>query len=218
MIHAFTPGLGGPLFLVDATLPALREVLGVHRGEAKLTFGPTLKARIRIRPTPGTTFDTEVAGNRLTDMIETLSAASTPFQVSLLKAWVRQANRETRPLDLMRFAAGLQLCFLRAQHHNERIGDTLEVDVSLSMPKVGEQDAHACVDCRLSCNSSAERRKRPALEEYDAAVRTYWSRLCRTDLSCWALDSGVCELQMSAKILVDPREALSAIGLSRTAA
>src|SRR3546814_11941898 len=80
MIHALTPDLGDPLLLAEATLPALQEVLEFDRGEAKLTYDPTLKNPIRIRPASGTTFDTEGARNRLADMIETLSTAGAPFQ------------------------------------------------------------------------------------------------------------------------------------------
>ncbi|MEO3429605.1 hypothetical protein AAFN88_12140 [Pelagibius sp. CAU 1746] len=218
MFHALTPNLGDPLLLAEASLPALQEVLGIHRGEAKVTYDPTLKNPVRIRPAPGTILDAEEARNRLSEMIGTLSTAAAPFEVSFLKARVRQANREPYPLDLMRVAAGLQLFFLRAQHHNELIGDTLEVDVSLSMPKGDAKDVRAYVDCRLAGDKSADREKQQALEEYYAAVQAYWSRLCRTDLGCWALESGIGEFRMTARVLVDPREALSAIGLSRPAA
>src|SRR3546814_9349105 len=97
----------------------------------------------------------------------------------------------------MRVAASLQLFFLRAQHHNELIGDTLEVDVSLSMPKGDAKDILANVDCRLAGDKSADQGKQRALEEYYAAVQAYWSRLCRTDLGCWALDSGISEFRRS---------------------
>ncbi len=217
MIHTLTPDLGNPLLLSEATLPALQEVLKLHRGEAKLTYDPTLKNPVRIRPASGTTLDAEEARVRLSDMIETLSTAAAPFRVSFLKARVSQSNREPFPLDLMRVSAGLQLFFLCAQHHNELIGDTLEVDVSLSMPKGDAKDGRAYVDCRLAGDKSAEREKQQALEEYYAAVQAYWSRLCRTDLGCWALESGISEFRMTARVLVDPREALSAIGLSRPA-
>src|SRR3546814_7908724 len=76
----------------------------------------------------------------------------------------------------MRVAASLQLFFLRAQHHNELIGDTLEVDVSLSMPKGDAKDILANVDCRLAGDKSADQGKQRALEEYYAAVQAYWSR------------------------------------------
>src|SRR3546814_1250746 len=79
-------------------------------------------------------------------MIETLSTAAAPFEVSFLKARVRHTSREPYPLDLMRTAAGLQLFFLRAQHHNALIGDTIEVDVSLSMPTGEAREARAYVD------------------------------------------------------------------------
>jgi len=218
MIHTLTPDLGDPLLLAEATLPALQEVLKLHQGEAKLTYDPTLKNPVRIRSAPGTTLDTEEARNRLADMIETLSAAAAPFRVSFLKARVCEQGRKPYPLDLMRVAAGLQLFFLRAQHHSELIGDTLEVDASLSMPKGDAKDSRAYIDCRLAGEKSADRRKQRALEEYYAAVQAYWSRLCRADLGCWALESGISEFRMSARVLVDPREALSAIGLSRPAA
>src|SRR3546814_3618265 len=89
----------------------------------------------------------------------------------------------------MRTAAGLQLFFLRAQHHNALIGDTIEVDVSLSMPTGEAREARAYVDCRLAGDKSADCGKQQALEEYYAAVQAYWSRLCRADLGCWALES-----------------------------
>src|SRR3546814_11432619 len=87
-------------------------------------------------------------------MIETLSTAAAPFEVSFLKARVRHTSREPYPLDLMRTAAGLQLFFLRAQHHNALIGDTIEVDVSFSMPTGEASDARAYVACRLACDAS----------------------------------------------------------------
>src|SRR3546814_3712320 len=145
MIHALTPDLGDPLLLAEATLPALQEVLKIQRGKAKLTYDPTLKNSVRIRPTSGTTMDVEEARNRLSEMIETLSTAAAPFEVSFLKARVRHTSREPYPLDLMRTAAGLQLFFLRAQHHNALIGDTIEVDVSLSMPTCEAREARAYV-------------------------------------------------------------------------
>src|SRR3546814_17166902 len=83
------------------------------------------------------------------------------------------------------------------------------------MPKGDAKDILANVDCRLAGDKSADQGKQRALEEYYAAVQAYWSRLCRTDLGCWALDSGISEFRMTARMLDDPREALSAIGLSR---
>src|SRR3546814_9904228 len=65
----------------------------------------------------------------------------------------------------MRTAAGLQLFFLRAQHHNALIGDTIEVDVSLSMPTGEAREARAYVDCRLAGDKSADCGKQQALEE-----------------------------------------------------
>src|SRR3546814_15270396 len=93
MIHALTPDLGDPLLLAEATLPALQEVLEFDRGEAKLTYDPTLKNPIRIRPASGTTFDTEGARNRLADMIETLRTAGAPLPVACLKARGRTTSR-----------------------------------------------------------------------------------------------------------------------------
>jgi hypothetical protein len=217
MIHALTPDLRDPLLLAEASLPALQEVLKLHRGEVKLTYDPTLKEPIRIRPILGTMLDTVEARNGLMDMIGTLNSASAPFHVSFLKAHVREQGREPYPLDLIRVAAGLQLFLLRAQHHSELIGDTIEVDISLSLPKDEAKDVRAYVDCRLAGGESADRGKQQALEQYDAAVQAYWSRLCRTDLGCWAIESGISEFRMTARVLVDPREALSAIGLSRPA-
>src|SRR3546814_9738371 len=108
MIHALTPDLGDPLLLAEATLPALQEVLKLHRGEAKLTYDPTLKNSVRIRPASGTTMHVEDARNRLSEMIETLSTAAAPLEVSFLKARVRHTSREPHPLDLMRTAAGVR--------------------------------------------------------------------------------------------------------------
>src|SRR3546814_12802625 len=119
MIHALTHDIGDPLLLAEATLPALQEVLEFDRGEAKLTYDPTLKNPIRIRPASGTTFDTDGARNRLADMIETLRTAGAPFQVSFLKARVRQLSREPYPLALIRVAARLPLFFLRSSHPHQ---------------------------------------------------------------------------------------------------
>src|SRR3546814_3067038 len=94
MIHALTPDLGDPLLLAEATLPALQEVLEFDRGEAKLTYDPTLKNPIRIRPASVTTFDTEAARNRLADMIETIITSEAPFQVSFMTARIRPIRRE----------------------------------------------------------------------------------------------------------------------------
>src|SRR3546814_18136138 len=112
MIHALTPDLGDPLLLAEATLPALQEVLKLHRGEAKLTYDPTLKNSVRIRPASGTTMDVEEARNRLSEMIETLSTAEEPFQVSFLTARGRQPRRDPYPPDLTCPADGPQPFFL----------------------------------------------------------------------------------------------------------
>src|SRR3546814_13102580 len=121
MIHALTPDLGDPLLLAEATLPALQEVLKLHRGEAKLTYDPTLKNSVRIRPASGTTMDVEEARNSLSEMIETLSTAEAPFEVSFLNARVRHTSREPSPLDLLRTADGLPLFFLLSQPQNLNI-------------------------------------------------------------------------------------------------
>src|SRR3546814_19536858 len=93
--------------------------------------------------------DVEEARNRLSEMIETLSTAAAPSEVSFLKARVRHTSREPYPLDLMRTAAGLQLFFLRAQHHNALIGDTIEVAVSLSMPTGEAREARRSEERRV---------------------------------------------------------------------
>src|SRR3546814_13626215 len=108
----------------------------------------------------------------------------------------------------MRTAAGLQLFFLRAQHHNALIGDTIEVDVSLSMPTGEAREARASVDCRLAGDKSADCGKQQALEEYYAAVRAYWSRLCRAHLGCSALASGFSAFLIFSRVLCDPRKPL----------
>src|SRR3546814_14179413 len=85
------------------------------------------------------------------------------------------------------------------------------------MPTGEAREARAYVDCRLAGDKSADCGKQQALEEYYAAVQAYWSRLCRADLGCWALESGISEFRLSARVLVDPSKALSAIVLSRPA-
>src|SRR3546814_18086628 len=115
MIHALTPDLGDPLLLAEATLPALQEVLKLHRGEAKLTYDPTLKNSVRISPASGTTMAVEEARNRLSEMIEPLTTAAAPFAVSFLQARVRHTSREPYRHDLIRPAAGPQLFFLPPQ-------------------------------------------------------------------------------------------------------
>src|SRR3546814_7605497 len=101
MIHALTPDLGDPLLLAEATLPALQEVLKLHRGEAKLTYDPTLKNSVRIRPASGTTMDVEEDRNRLSEMLKTLSTAAAPFEDSFLQARVRHTRREPYQLYLI---------------------------------------------------------------------------------------------------------------------
>src|SRR3546814_12523764 len=102
----------------------------------------------------------------------------------------------------MRVAASLQLFFLRAQHHNELIGDTLEVDVSLSMPKGDAKDILANVDCRMAGDQSADQGKQGALEKYYATVQATWLRLCRIVLGCLAMDSAISEFRNTARMLI----------------
>src|SRR3546814_9999799 len=105
----------------------MEKRLEFDRGEAKLTYDPTLKNPIRIRPASGTTFDTEGARNRLADMIETLSTAGAPFHVSFLKARVRQISREPYPLDLMRVAARLQ----RSEAHTSELQSLMRLSYAV---------------------------------------------------------------------------------------
>src|SRR3546814_16912900 len=93
--------------------------------------------------------DVEEARNRLSEMIETLSTAAAPFEVSFLKARVRHTSREPYPLDLMRTAAGLQLFFLRDTPPHALIGAPIAVDAPLSMPTDKSKEASTYVDYRL---------------------------------------------------------------------
>lgn len=217
MIHPLTPDLTDPNLCADVALPSLQKAFNLQQGEIRLTFDPTLREPVRIRPTPDTLFDVEAGKDRFVDMLETLSTAAAPFVVSFLKAQVRQCGYEPCPLDLMTVVSGLRLIYLRAQNQQALLGDIVEVVLSLTMPKDDEQDVIARVDCNLVGHDSVDRRKRQAVEEYCTAVRACWARLCRTEVGCWALDSGMREFRLTARIFVDPRQALAALGHPRAA-
>lgn len=212
MYNALTPDLSDPFILADTTLPALHEAVGLKRGELKVTYDPTLKNAIRIKPSEGAVFDIEHAKRRVADLIEIVDDAATPFTVSFLKARVHLPGEQPYPFDLMLFVASLQLFYLKAQAFTELFEETLQVVVSLTMPSVGEQELRADVDCCLANGASVDPEKDLAVKEYYAAVQPLWSRLARTVIGCWARDAGVTEFRLSAQILVDSREAMSAIG------
>src|SRR3546814_17896754 len=92
MIHALTPDLGDRLLLAEATLPALQEVLEFDRGEAKLTYDPTLTNQIRIRPASGTTFDTEGDRTSLAGQKQTHSNAGGRLQIHDLEDGGQQTD------------------------------------------------------------------------------------------------------------------------------
>lgn len=212
MYNVLTPDLSDPFILADTTLPALHEAVGLQRGELKVTYDPTLKNAVRIKSSDGAIFDAEHAKRRIADFIEVVDDAAVPFSVSFLKARVHRPGEQPYPFDLMLFVASLQLFYLKAQAFTELFGETLQVVVSLTMPSGSEQELRAGVDCCLASGASADPEKDLAVKEYYAAVQPLWSRLARTVIGCWARDAGVTEFRLSAQILIDPREAMSAIG------
>jgi hypothetical protein len=210
MYNVLTPDLCDPLLLAESTVPPIHEVVGLQEGEIKVTYDPTLKRPVRIKPSDDAVFNAEDARRRVAEMVETLNDAGPPFSVSFMKAKVRRPSSQPYPLDLMMTVAGLQLFYLRAQSCIDLVGETIQVLVSLSMPSDGRGPVRAEVNCYLAGDLPGA--KEQALQEYHAAVQPFWARLAKTVLGYWALDNGVTEFRLTANILVDPREAMSAIG------
>lgn len=212
MYNDLTPDLADPFILADSTLPTLYEAAGLQRGELRVTYDPTLMNPIRIKPSDDAIFDGEHAKRRIADLVDTIEHAAAPFSLSFLKAQVRVPSKQPCVFDLMTFVAGLQLFYLKIQAYTELFGEILQVAVSITMPGGSEQEPRATVDCCLTSGTLAGREKERAVKEYHAAVQPLWSRLARTVIKDWARDAGVTELRLSAELLVDPREAMSAIG------
>ena len=212
MLHPLTPDLCDPLLLAESTLPSFAEVVGLRKGTLKITYDPTIARPIRVRPSEGAIFDACRAKSRVGDMIDILNDTAQPFSLSFLKARVHLAAEDAYQLDLMRFASSLQLFFLRAQACTDLFGDTIQVVVSFSMPSKDEVEPHVATICDLSGDGPPDPKKEEALKEYRAAVAPFWRRIGRTVVACWAQDNGISELRLTANILVDPREAMSAIG------
>jgi len=201
------------MLLADVTVPALYKAAGLKRGELRITYDPTLHhGSLRIKAGEGAVYDTDGAKQRVTDLVEQINDALPPFRASFLKADVRRPKVEPWPLDLMTAVSGLQLFYLRAQACIDLIGETLEVVVSLSVPKNSGAELRAQVDCYLLGTGNATPAQLAALQEYGAAVRAFWNRLAQTVIGIWCLDNGITELRLMADIMVDPRQAMAAIG------
>lgn len=213
MFHHLTPDLCDPMLLADVTVPALYKAAGLQRGELRITYDPTLhEGSLRIKAGEGAIYDTDGAKGRVTDLVEQINDALPPFRVAFLRADVRRPEIEPWPLDLMTTVAGLQLFYLRAQACNELFGEVLHVVVSLTMPKTSGGKVRAQVDCCLPGDGDATAVHTAALQEYCAAVQAFWNRLATTVIGHWSLDNGISELRLTAAILVDPRQAMAAIG------
>ena len=213
MFHPSTPDLCDPLLLSEVTVPALYEAAGLEKGELKITYDPTLIQRpLRIRPSDGAVFDKDSANRRVSELIEMIDDVSPPFQVSFLKAAVRRPDVQPWPLDAMTTASALQLFFLRAQACQALIGETLQVVASLSFPKDNGGKVRAVVDVYLPGEGRAPSAQTAEIHEYCGAVQAFWNRLASTVLGHWCRDNGVSELRLTAEILVDPKEAMAAIG------
>ena len=212
MLHPLTPDLCDPLLLAESTLPSFAEVVGLRRGTLKITYDPTIARPIRVRPSEGAVFDACRAKSQVGEMMEILNDTAQPFSLSFLKAKIHPAIEDAYQLDLMRFASSLQLYFLRAQACTDLIGDTIRVVVCFSMPTNDEVEPHVATICDLAGDGPLDPTKEGALKEYRAAVAPFWRRIGRTVVACWAQDNGISELRLTANILFDPREAMSAIG------
>jgi hypothetical protein len=201
------------MLLADVTVPSLYKAAGLERGELRITYDPTLlQGALRIKAGQGAVYDADGAKGRVSDLIEQINDALPPFRVSFLKADVRRPEIEPWPLDLMTAVSGLQLFYLRAQACNELFREVLHVVVSLTMPKISGGKVRAQVDCYLPGDGDATAVQTAALQEYCAAVQAFWNRLAATVIGHWSLDNGISELRLTADILVDPRQAMAAIG------
>lgn len=213
MFHDLTPDLTDPMLLAETTVPSIYEAAGLKRGELKVTYDVTLpQKQLRIKASDGAVYDTATAKRRIAELIETLDDALPPFRVAFLKSHVRRPSVQPWPMDLMTTVAGLQLFYLRAQACNALFGQTIQVSVSISMPKYSGDKISAEVHCHLPGEGQAAPEETAALQEYAAAVQVFWNRLATTVVGHWAMDNGVSEFRLVADILVDPRQAMVAIG------
>jgi hypothetical protein len=210
MIHDLTPDLIDPMLLAEATVPPLHEVIGLRHGEVTLTYDPTIHKPVRIKPDGVSAYD-EAATRRVEDFVDTLGGVFTPFHVSFLKAHVR-INESAWPLNVMTPMSTLQLFYLRAQTCIGLVGEVLRVDLSISRPPGVGGNMHATVNCSLNGEAVGDSVKEGALLEYRASVEALWSRMSKGTLGYWMADNGVTELRFSGAVLVNPRQAMAAIG------
>ncbi len=210
MIHDHTPDLIDPMLLAEATVPSLHDVIGLEHGKVALMYDPTIRKPVRIKPVGVAAYD-ENAKRKFEDFVDTLDGVLRPFRLSFLKAQVR-VDESIWPLDVMTPMSTLQLFYLRAQTCTDLIGETLRVDLSISRPAGTGQKVHATASCSVSEEAADDSAKAGALLEYQASVLALWSRMAKGVLGNWVADNGVAELRFSGEILVNPRQAMAAIG------
>jgi len=215
MLDELTPDLYDPLLLADVVLPSFSEAAGLEKGALKITYDPTLKKRqLRIKATEGAAYDNENAQEQIADMIENIDHAMAPFHVAFLKADVRRPAMRPWPLDLMMTVTNLQLCYLHAQTCRSLIGETLEVVLSVTLPKGGGTPLRAQIDCYLPGEGKAEPAQTAALRGYCAVAKGFWDRLAATAIGHWCRDNGISELRLAGRIRVNPRQAAFALSQS----
>lgn len=106
----------------------------------------------------------------------------------------------------------LQLMYLRAQNCIDLTGHVVMLELSVSLSADSNGKLRPSVICGLQGFDGRDREKLGALNEYQAAVQALWSRLVQNSLGHWLRDNGVREFRLAGEVLVDPREAMAAIG------
>lgn len=207
MFHDLTPDLVDPMLLAETNLPSLHEVIGLKKGDVTLTVDPTIRKPIRIR-SDGFSAYGHTAQRDVEDMVLTLNACFAPFSVGFLKANVR-ADHSIWPLDLMTSVSTLQLMYLRAQNCIELTGHVVMLDLSVTD---ADGKLRPSVICAVQGFDGEDRVKLGAMAEYQAAVQALWSRLVQNSLGHWLRDNGVREFRLAGEFLIDPRQAMAAIG------
>lgn len=134
-----------------------------------------------------------------------------PFSIEFLKANVR-ADESIWPIDLMTCVVNLQLMYMRAQHCIDLTGHSIMIELAVSLSGGADKKLRPSAICALIGEDGRDRVKLGTLGDYRAAVEALWSRLVQNSLGHWIRDNGITEFRLSGEILVDPRQAMAAIG------
>jgi len=204
------PDLLDPMLLAEATVPPLHQAIGLEQGTATLMYDPTIQRPIRIKPDGAAKCD-EKRKQKFEDLVDTLDGVLTPFRLAFLRARVR-ADESIWPLEVMTTMSTMQLVYLRAQTCIDLVGEVIRVDLSISRPAGTGQKVHTSASCSVSEEAGDDCAKAGVFLEYQAAVQALWSRQAKGGLGHWCAENGVSELRFTGEILVDPRQAMTAIG------